>query len=167
MVLRLVDSNLWSSLIRGYWRPNSEVFRAYHYIFTLGWTFFMENHFPMATCQRFFPKFRMMTSFYFIGKNRWATWKSLSRGHLPNDFSQWSKLLSWFGIFGKIVGRWPWESDFPWKKCSAWSEVTVDQTKNHDSKKYSSVSNFVYCIFKKMEYDIEKNLSISIKRTTN
>ena len=31
--------------------------------------FFMENHFPVATCQNFFPKFKIMTSVYFIGKN--------------------------------------------------------------------------------------------------
>ena len=76
------------------------------------------------------------------------------------------KLGYWFWILGKIVGRWPRESDFPWKKFSqkwkcngkpkklhcwvasnlwsglapdfrpkiwseAWSEVTVDPTKNH------------------------------------
>ena len=30
----------------------------------------------------------------------------------------WRKHLSWFWILGKIVGRWPQESDFPWKKFS-------------------------------------------------
>ena len=61
--------NLEQGLIRCYWRPNSEVFWAYHYISTLGWTFFMENHFPVATCHRFPPKFKIMTCVYFIGKN--------------------------------------------------------------------------------------------------
>ena len=34
--------NLERGLIRGYLQPNSEVFRAYHYIFILGWIFSCE-----------------------------------------------------------------------------------------------------------------------------
>ena len=49
--------NMERGQIRGYWRPNSEVFRAYLYIFTLGWTLS--------------PKFKIMTSVYFIS-TRWS-----------------------------------------------------------------------------------------------
>ena len=106
--------NLKWGLIRGYWQPNSEVFWAYHYIFTLGWTFFMENHFPVATCQQFFPKFKVMTSVYFIGKNRWqvATGKSFCPT-LPwpptNNFSKnlksWQVFTSHPGCHGKEKTR--------------------------------------------------------------
>ena len=41
--------NLEQGLIRGYWRPNSEVYRAYHYIFPK-----IQNH---GKCMQVFTSF--------------------------------------------------------------------------------------------------------------